>query len=1029
MKKHFLVLATLFCCLLNIYGQNSALNFNGSSDFVNLQNEFNIGTSDFTIELWIKTTSGQSDPSIISDKDWSNGNLDGYVIFQTGANWVFNIGDGVNRRDINSGSTINDGVWHHIAVTVSRAGAGLVSLYQDGVFLISNNLNGTGDSENGNTTKLAQDGTGGYAQFWLGNMDEVRIWNDVRTPSEIANNMCDIPTFATETNLLAYYKFDQTTGLILTDNKATHDGVLDPGMDNSDWVAGPTGMTYTSNTFIQASTADAQKCFENLPIIRLEIITADDCTPLSLTELRIRTDGSTSPIADIDNIDVFYTGSSTIFSASTFFGNQPPLATGVDIDVTGNQQLLKGSNYFWVAFDMTPGATVNNVLDAICTRITVSGANHIVTVTAAAAGTRTVKICSPGPGGIAPNLVGWYKPTNMYSDNGTTPAVNNGGIQQWNDVSGNGNHINQTVAANKPTFHVADASNNFNNYGTSDGLDFLERNTLLANNSSGSVFFTGKTTSISIWQTAIGFGELAAGESNDGDDPHIGINGNRMHTWHDRADGFSGQLNYAHTGLTVTTDRVYTYNQKWLNGTNGSLLRHNGIEDNAADVDILPGTLGNVFSVYGAPGGVDEFWEGTIPEVVVYSNNQSTNESQRVESYLAIKYGTTLGSNGTSLDYLNSSSTIIWNQAVNSGYAYDIAGIEKDDGSILNQLKSHSTNTNGGNYRDILTIANGTNFTSPTSIARNNSSLVWGHNNGPTVNTGSVVSIATDNGETLQTIFQRHWKAQESGTVGTVTLEFDMSIVIGPGPTAGTNNLANLRLLVDEDGDFNTNATSISPSSFNNTTNLAYFEVDFVPSSGIESDQNRGFFFTLASTNFNATPLPVSFIGSSCKCNLAKNTIDWTVVSEQDNEYFEVFISNDGEAFESYKKVYSVGNHNMSYTYEVNLPTYGFVYYKLTQIDLDGTKTNLGTFKNTCTVDAIISIYPNPNNGKFNIKSAKFNYDEAEITIYDSNGSKVFNGRLQSENENFNFNTFAIGIYSIVIRDTKNITIQKLIIN
>jgi len=784
-------------------------------------------------------------------------------------------------------------------------------------------------------------------------------------------------------------------------------------------------MFYTSSATTQNNVTPVIKCLNNNEIMGIEVLTSGSLTPIDLTQIQFDLAGSTS-LSDISMVNIYYTGNSNTFSTGTLFGSVIPAVGPLVVD--GVQTLEIGTNYFWITVDLNALAVPTNILDVQCSQITVGGL--FPTPVVSTTGTREIVVCTASPGGVSNDLEGWYVPTEMYSDNGVSTAVNNGTIQQWNDVSGNSNHVIQAVNTNKPIFHIAESSNNFNGYGTSDGDDFLERSTLLGRSSDGAVYYSGRTTSItSGQQTALGFGESAAGFSNDGDDPHIGINNDKMHTWHDRANGSNGQRNYTHTGLVLTTDMTYIFNQKWTNGPNGCYIRNNGIEDFAPLVNILPLTVGEVFSIYGAPGASPvEFWIGRIPEVVVYKNHQSTNESQKVESYLAIKYGTTLGINGTSLDYLNTSSTIIWSQSDNIGYNNDIGGIAKDDATGLNQPKSHSTNTTAGSFNDIVTIANGTNFVTPSGIVTNNSTLMWGHNNGPTVNTGAMVNITTDNGETMQTIFQRHWKSQETGTVSTVTLEFDMSNIIGSGPATGTNDLTNLRLLVDEDGNFNTDATSISPSSFDNTTNLAYFQVDFVPTSGTESDQNRGFFFTLASTNISTTPLPVSFTGSTCNCNLLKNTIKWNVVSEKNNDYFDVLTSNDGEIFDSYKKIYSLGNYNGLRSYEVNFPSYKFRYYKIIQIDMDGTKSILGVFKNNCEVDTVISIYPNPNNGEFRIKSAKFNYDEAEIIIYDTRGTIVYKSRLESENESFNLSGFSTGIYSIVISDTKKITTNKLII-
>ena len=54
--------------------------------------------------------------------------------------------------------------------------------------------------------------------------------------------------------------------------------------------------------------------------------------------------------------------------------------------------------------------------------------------------------------------VGWYRAgVGVYSDAGSTLALAGDGVYQWNDQSGAGNHLTQTVSANRPIF---------NDYGT-----------------------------------------------------------------------------------------------------------------------------------------------------------------------------------------------------------------------------------------------------------------------------------------------------------------------------------------------------------------------------------------------------------------------------------------------------------------------------------------------------------------------------------------------------------------------------------
>lgn len=85
-------------------------------------------------------------------------------------------------------------------------------------------------------------------------------------------------------------------------------------------------------------------------------------------------------------------------------------------------------------------------------------------------------------------------------------------------------------------------------------------------------------------------------------------------------------------------------------------------------------------------------FKGLIPEIIVFDRVLSYNERQRVESYLALKYGVSLQQTYPT-SYLDSEGKIIWNAVKNTAYANSIAGIGRDDQSGLNQLTSSSSNS------------------------------------------------------------------------------------------------------------------------------------------------------------------------------------------------------------------------------------------------------------------------------------------------------------------------------------------------
>lgn len=68
-----------------------------------------------------------------------------------------------------------------------------------------------------------------------GLIDEVRIWNTVRTQAQIQEYICETLT-GSESGLVAYYRMTDGNGTSLTDNSTNSNTGTLYNMDNSDWV-------------------------------------------------------------------------------------------------------------------------------------------------------------------------------------------------------------------------------------------------------------------------------------------------------------------------------------------------------------------------------------------------------------------------------------------------------------------------------------------------------------------------------------------------------------------------------------------------------------------------------------------------------------------------------------------------------------------------------------------------------------------------------------------------------------------------
>jgi len=116
-----------------------SLNFDGVNDYVQVPaySGINIGTSDFTVDAWIKPASLSSALRMIVDhREESGGSVRGYSLFLGGNNGLaFQIADGASF--INYPSLVSvpaDGRWHHVAVTVVRGSTTGIRFYLDGVW-------------------------------------------------------------------------------------------------------------------------------------------------------------------------------------------------------------------------------------------------------------------------------------------------------------------------------------------------------------------------------------------------------------------------------------------------------------------------------------------------------------------------------------------------------------------------------------------------------------------------------------------------------------------------------------------------------------------------------------------------------------------------------------------------------------------------------------------------------------------------------------------------------------------------------
>jgi len=215
-----LVLVFLMFFAFKAEAQNNGLNFNGynNTNPDGVQNKVtcgnvigNFGTSDFTIEFYIKTTAADNNAQFLIAKRSVCGHASFFNVGITNGVVYFEIdqdNNGTNINDLTSTTAVNDGTWHHVALV--RSGTSL-TFYIDGV--ASGSETNSFITNVNNSDNLTIGGFGSNCttnQNFVGSLDELRIWSLARTQSQIQNNINNELT-GTETGLITYYTFNQGT--------------------------------------------------------------------------------------------------------------------------------------------------------------------------------------------------------------------------------------------------------------------------------------------------------------------------------------------------------------------------------------------------------------------------------------------------------------------------------------------------------------------------------------------------------------------------------------------------------------------------------------------------------------------------------------------------------------------------------------------------------------------------------------------------------------------------------------------------
>jgi hypothetical protein len=234
------------------------------------------------------------------------------------------------------------------------------------------------------------------------------------------------------------------------------------------------------------------------------------------------------------------------------------------------------------------------------------------------------------------DLVLWFNAKqSIFSDAGSTPVVDTGTVQQWNDLSGNGYHLSEAI--NKPVYDV-------------DGLNGLPALIGAHNNymNTGDVVAFGGATAVSMFIVGtmaayggggVGFDRLISCAPTAGDSDFNTTSGFNFCRESTNNAVMTAYFNNAADGeVAISLDTPYRF-AATIDGDTTITYVDNVAGDTVPDAgdDLNLGTCD--FRIFRYPTTeTQQFWDGTVSEVVIVKRLATALERAALDNYFVSEW-------------------------------------------------------------------------------------------------------------------------------------------------------------------------------------------------------------------------------------------------------------------------------------------------------------------------------------------------------------------------------------------------------
>jgi hypothetical protein len=607
------------------------------------------------------------------------------------------------------------------------------------------------------------------------------------------------------------------------------------------------------------------------------------------------------------------------------------------------------------------------------------------------------------PGGNATNLQVWIKADkSVFTDAGSTLATNSDLVQQWNNLAPAASiHAIQTTAGNKPVFQTT--GYNYNPYLSSDGTRFITMDELnISTTTTGAGVFVVYNYA-NIAQGSFATGPLSTVEAVSGGAVIGNINFESSLSNGGFFQGRRINVNGANEFLTTAVNTSVAKNTNpnlhlfWKSTSSTMSYQINGnavgfasanVNFVYSDVNLFRGWRNATAATTG--GQLPHILNGNISEVIMYSDNLTTASVNKIETYLALKYGLTLSHN-----YINTANVTLYDVA---SYGQDIIGIARNetDEEFL-QKQSHTFDDVTRIFMSGLANSNQQNTTSGTDFGTDKAYVVMGHNGGMMCTNAAT---SAEKPVIVNKRLDREWKITNTAFTGNFNLSFDIS---------GCSDFSSLPasqlvVLVDDDGNFSNASVYSLASGASISVNSNRIEVSNINNSLLPANSTN--YITIGS--LPVTPTPVQILSFEAIAGIRSVLLKWQTLSPNNNFLLEK--SKNGSDWEYVSEV-SFNKLSTNYTFTDLNPFDGINYYRIKQSD-DDSFTKIVSI--SISFSDSIRFYPNPSASFIDVETGSKSIFKIEITDFTG---KSYIVPIEKNSNTWHISTSALpsGVYLLTL--------------